>query len=79
MTKNNEDVIVGGFGIDSKFMRITLMIASMFLIFIGPTYIPYLMVAILKIDYIASITVGLALFIVGIMLMLFLIRKKVIT
>ena len=79
MTENNENVQVGGSLLDSKFWRIMLIIIAVFLIFIGPTYIPYLLSDVLKVDYIASIVIGGVLFIVGIIVMLFLIRKKVIT
>ena len=79
MTENDENVQVGGSLLDSKFWRIMLIIIAVFLIFIGPTYIPFLLSDILKLDYIASIVIGAVLFIVGIIVMLFLIRKKVIT
>ena len=73
----NENVQVTG--IYSKFWRIALVVLSMLLIFAGPTYGVYVMVNILKIEYFASIGAGLVLFIVGMVLMLFLIRKKLIT
>jgi hypothetical protein len=76
MTENNENVQVGG--IDSKFMKVVLTIIAVFLIFVGPTYIPYLLSDILKVDYIASIAVGAVLFIVGLVMLVYLIRKKVI-
>ena len=79
MTENNEEVTIGGSFLDSKFMRITLIIIAVILIFVGPTYIPYLLADILKVDYIASIVIGAVLFILGIIIMLFLIRKKIIT
>ncbi|MGD0202499.1 MAG: hypothetical protein ABSC20_01160 [Candidatus Bathyarchaeia archaeon] len=77
MTENEENLNVTG--IYSKFWRITLVILSMLLIFVGPTYVPYVMVHILKIHYFVSIGAGLILFIVGMVSMLFLIRKKLIT
>jgi hypothetical protein len=77
MTENEENVNVTG--IYSKFWRITLVVLSMLLIFVGPTYVPYVMVHVLKIDYFASIGAGIILFIVGMVFMLFLIRKKLIT
>jgi hypothetical protein len=76
MTKD-ENVKVTG--IYSKFWRITLVIVSMLLIFIGPTYVPYALADILKRDYYASIGIGFVLFIIGMGFMLFLIRKKIIT
>jgi hypothetical protein len=75
MTETEENIDVGGY---SKFSRITMIIVSMLLIFGGPTYIPYLMYK-LNIDYVASVGVGAVLFIVGLVFMIFLIRKKVIT
>lgn len=76
MTEDNENVQVSG--IDSKFMKVVMTIIAVFLIFIGPTYIPYLLSDILKVDYIASIAVGAVLFIVGLVVLVYLIRKKVI-
>jgi hypothetical protein len=76
MTEENENVKIGG--IDSKFMKVALTIVSVFLIFVGPTYIVYLLSDILKLDYIASNAVGAVLFIIGLVMLIFLIRKKVI-
>ena len=73
----NENVQVTG--IYSKFWRIALVVLSMLLIFVGPTYGVYAMVKILKIHYYISIGAGIILFILGMTLMLFLIRKKLIT
>jgi len=73
----NNEVEVGG--IESKFTRIALTIISVFLIFVGPTYVPYLLSDVLKLNYYASIGIGLVLFIVGLVLLIFLIRKKAIT
>ncbi len=77
MTKNEENENVTG--IYSKFWRITLVILSMLLIFVGPTYGTYGLAHVLKIQYFVSIGAGIVLFIVGMLLMLFLIRKKLIT
>jgi hypothetical protein len=76
MTKNREVEQVSG--IESKFTKIALTIISVLLIFIGPTYIPYLLTS-AGVEYFASIGLGLALFIVGLILLIYLIRKKVIT
>ena len=76
MTENNENTQVSG--LDSKFMKVALMIVAVLLIFVGPTYIPYLLSDILKVDYIASIFVGALLFIVGLVMLFYLYRKKVI-
>jgi hypothetical protein len=65
-------------GIYSKFWRVTLVIFSMLLIFVGPTYFTYALTKI-KIGYFPSLGAGVVLFIVGLGLMTFLIRKKIIT
>jgi hypothetical protein len=77
MTEKNINVEVSG--LESKFSKIALTLVAVLLIFIGPTYVPYLMADVLKIEYFASIGVGLVLFIVGLVLLVYLIRKKVIT
>jgi hypothetical protein len=79
MAENDEDNNVGRFNVSSKFWRVLLMIAAVFLIFAGPTYISYLLFNILNVNYVASVVSGFALFIVGLFLMWFLIRKKIIT
>jgi len=66
-------------GIYSKFWRITLVVLSMLMIFAGPTYLTYIFANVMKIEYFASIGVGLIVFIAGLGLMLFLMRKKIIT
>jgi putative Mn2+ efflux pump MntP len=76
MTENNENEQFSG--LDSKFMKLVLTVVAVFLIFVGPTYIPYLLSDILKVDYIASIVAGGLLFIVGLVMLVYLIRKKVI-
>jgi len=79
MNKNKEDKSFGGFGVSSKFWRIFLVIVAALLIFAGPTYVPYLLVDRLNVSYATSMVSGLALLIVGLVLMWYLIRKKVIT
>jgi hypothetical protein len=76
MTENNETQQVSG--IDSKFMKISLTVFAVFLIFVGPTYIPYLLADILKVDYVASVAVGAVLLILGLVMLFYLIKKKVI-
>jgi hypothetical protein len=79
MVENDENDNVGRFDVNSKFMRVFLILLSVFLIFAGPTYISYVLFDALKVNYVASVVSGFALFIVGLMLMLYLIRKKIIT
>jgi hypothetical protein len=68
-----------GFGADSKFMRVFLIIVTVLLIFAGPTYVPYILSRVLNVSSAASMVAGFALFIVGLFLMVFLIRKKIVS
>ena len=76
MTEDNENVQISG--IDSKFMKVALTIVSVFLMFVGPTYFVYLLADIVHVDYVASNAVGAVLFIVGLVMLIYLIRKKVV-
>ncbi len=75
MTKTEENLNVGEY---SKFTKISLVIVSMLLIFVGPTYVPYAMERI-TVHGFASAGVGALLFIVGMVFMLYLVKKKIIT
>jgi hypothetical protein len=79
MVENDENNAVGRFDVSSKFMRVFLVLVAVFLIFAGPTYVSYVLFNILNVNYVASVVSGIALFIAGLLLMLFLIRKKIIT
>jgi hypothetical protein len=73
-----EDESSGMFDVNSRFMKTTLVIVAVLLIFAGPTYVPFVLSNILSLNYVASVLVGLALLIVGLVLLWFLVRKKVI-
>lgn len=77
MTEVEENGISGGI-LESKFWRTTLLIASVLLIFAGPTYVPYVLNGLFNLDYVASIVVGIVLLTAGLLMMWYLIRKKVI-
>jgi hypothetical protein len=79
MTENNEVENVEVSGMESKFTKVALTIVAVLLIFIGPTYIPYLLANALGLEYFASNGVGVVLLIVGLVMLVYLIRKKVIT
>ena len=78
MTEDEETGNTGMIDLESKFWRTTLLIVSVVLIFAGPTYVPYMLNGILNLDYIASIVTGIVLLTVGLLMMWYLIRKKVI-
>ncbi len=65
-------------GIYSKFARISLILVSVLLIFAGPTYVPYVM-ARANVGEAVSALIGFVLFALGMGLLLFLVRKKIIT
>ena len=71
----NDNVQVSG--IESKFMKVTLTVVAVLLMFVGPTYIQFLLADILHIDYIATIVAGGALFVVGLLMLIYLVGKKV--
>jgi len=79
MVEMDEDNNVGRFDVSSKFSRVLLILVTVLLIFVGPTYIPYLLSDVLNVNYIASVVTGFALFIAGLLLMWFLVRKKIVT
>jgi hypothetical protein len=78
MVENDESGNIGPLDLNSKITRVLLILVSVFLIFAGPTYVSYLLSDVLNVNYVASVATGFALFVVGLVLMLFLIRKKVI-
>jgi hypothetical protein len=79
MVENDENNAVGRFDVSSKFTRVLLILVSVILIFAGPTYVSYVLADVLNVNYVASVASGFALFILGVLLLWFLIRKKVVT
>ena len=78
MTQNEDSVESPGL-MGSKFGKTLLVILSVFLIFAGPTYIIYGLAVVLGVNLMASFIVGLSLFIVGLIMMIYLVRKKIIS
>jgi uncharacterized membrane protein len=74
MTQNEENNFI-----TSKIGRTLLTIVSVFLIFAGPTYIVYGLAVVLNVNLAASFAVGFVLLIIGLVMMRFLIQKKVVT
>jgi hypothetical protein len=76
---NASNKVKGVSGSDLSFgWRIVLILLAALLIFVGPTYVPYLLVDFLKLNYFVSIGLGTVLLVVGLVLVWYLIRKKVI-
>ncbi len=78
MKSSSESTSVGGFDLSSKFMRVFLVLVAALLVFAGPTYVPYVLTEVLKVSQAASMVFGFALLIVGLALIWYLIRKKII-
>ncbi len=78
MSDDDEGEEYEGF-LGSKFWRTTLMVVAVALIFAGPTYLPFALNDFLHVDYVASLVVGVVLLVVGLVLLWFLIRKKIVT
>jgi len=78
MKSSSESTSIGGFDLSSKFMRVLLVLVAALLVFAGPTYVPYVLTEVLKVNQAASMVFGFVLLIVGLALMWHLIRKKII-
>lgn len=79
MTEDEENITEESGFLSSKFTRIVLVILSGFLIFVGPTYIIYALAVLLNANIVASFAIGFVLFVVGLVLMRYLLSKKVIS
>lgn len=79
MTENEEKETVGNGFVSSKFWRVLLVIISVIMIFAGPTYVIYGLVVLLGVNLAASFATGFILFAIGLVLMWYLVRKKIIS
>jgi hypothetical protein len=75
MTQNQE---TNSF-VASKFGRVFLTIVTVLLVFAGPTYFVYVLSEFLKLDLAVSFITGFALLVVGLFMMRFLVKQKIIT
>jgi hypothetical protein len=67
------------FSLNSKFWRTFLTIFAMLLIFAGPTYFVLFLWKGLDFNYAVSMISGFSLFIIGLILLIFLIQKRVVS
>jgi len=79
MTQNKEIKTMDNSFMNSKLGKVILTIVSVFLVFSGPTYVVYGLAVLIKVDLTASFAVGIALFIVGLIMMRYLVQKKIIS
>jgi hypothetical protein len=77
--QKNKSRISIGLDLNSKFWKIFLVVLAVFLTFAGPTYVVYALLHVLKMNYFVSMTSGFALLLVGLVLIWYLIRRKVIS
>lgn len=63
----------------SSRMKAALVILSAVLIFAAPTYLVYMLENALQLNYIVSVSLGFVLFIIGLALLYFLIKRRVIS
>ena len=75
----NKGKISARLDLSSKFWKTFLTVLAAFLTFAGPTYIVYVFMKILEIDYVISMISGIALLITGLVLIWYLIRNKIIS
>jgi hypothetical protein len=68
-----------GFNLNSKTWRTFLIVLAALLTFAGPTYVVYLLYNVLEIGYAVSIFSGLVLLVAGLMLILYLVKKNIIS
>jgi NhaP-type Na+/H+ or K+/H+ antiporter len=79
MTENEQIKTVDNTFMSSKFGKVVMTILAVFLVFAGPTYVVYGLAEIIKLNLAASFLFGFVLFIVGLVLMRYLVKNKVIS
>jgi hypothetical protein len=64
---------------DRPVSRTIMIIFATLLIFAGPTYLVYALVSMLDMEFFLSMGIGFAALIVGVVLLLFLMKKKIVS
>ena len=77
MAKEEQKSGRSSLNLSSKFLKTFLVILAVLLIFAGPTYIAYVLLHV-HLSYPISMGSGFAIFIVGLVLLVYLIRKGVV-
>ena len=65
--------------LQSNFWKTVLVVLAALLTFAGPTYMVYLLTNVLDINYVVSMASGLVLFVIGLIIIRYLIRNQVLT
>jgi hypothetical protein len=79
MTENEEIKTAGTGFMTTKFGKLFFTIIAVFLTFAGPTYVIYALNVVLKMDLAGALLTGFILFIVGLVMMRYLVKLKIIT
>ena len=65
--------------LNSKFWKTFFILLAALLMFAGPTYVVYVLINVLNMEYVLSMASGGILFIVGLTLLWYLVKNKVIS
>jgi hypothetical protein len=65
--------------LQSNFWKTALVVLAALLTFAGPTYVVYVFINVLDINYVVSMVSGLVLFVIGLVIIRYLIRNQVLT
>lgn len=75
----SESKTSSGLDLSSKFWKAFLAVVAAFLTFAGPTYMVYLFLNILNLSYAVSMISGFIIFVVGLALIWYLIKRKIVS
>lgn len=79
MGKTQADKKSTKISLDSRFMKTLLILLTGFLVFAGPTYVPYAAISVLKMSFTRAMLGGIVLLFIGLLFFWLLIRKKIIS
>jgi len=80
MSKENQQAATSGkLSLNSRFLKLLLVILAAFLVFVGPTYGVYVLLHAVHVRFFVSEGLGIISFGAGLALVWFLIRKKIIS
>lgn len=77
--KQNSKSRISRIDVSSRSWKTFLTVVAALLMFAGPTYVPYMLIRALNVDYFLSMVVGIFLLIAGLVLTWYLIKKKAIS
>ena len=79
MTKDEKERKgLGGFSAESKFWKTFLVLLAVFLVFGGPTYFVYVAINVLNLELAIAALAGFVLLLIGLVLVRFLTKKRII-